>query len=117
MRGAEFGDAERQRSHELLVRVDEVGRNLHIQQWSIRWDHALVLVFVAVRGDQVGAVDRAIDGDFALCAAADGADFLAFGRAKPGAFSFFADWTGHGGSARRNRIVYDTPRGGKRQMA
>jgi hypothetical protein len=57
---------------------------------------ALMLVFVAVGGNQVIAVNRAIDGDFAFAAAADGADFFAFGGAEPFWFSLFTDGAGHG---------------------
>ena len=95
MRGAEFGDTKRQRPHELLVRVDQIGRNLHIEQRGVGWDLALVLVFVTVGGDQMGAIDRAVDGDFAIDAAADGADFFAFGGTEAIRFSFFADWARH----------------------
>jgi hypothetical protein len=52
-----------------------------------------------VRGDQVRAIDRTIDGDFAVGAAAHGADFFAFGRAEPDRFAFFTDGTRHGLSA------------------
>src|ERR1700741_4130419 len=115
MCSAEFGDAERQSAHQLLMQVDEIRRNSYIQERRVRGNCALVLVFVAMGGNQVRAIDGAIDGDFTLRAAADGADLLALGGAKSGAFSFSANRTGHGSSARRSRIDYDTPGGRKRQ--
>jgi hypothetical protein len=54
-----------------------------------------VLIFVAVRGEKVRTIRRAIDGDFASGAAADRADGFALGGTKPRAFSFFADRAGH----------------------
>jgi hypothetical protein len=54
-----------------------------------------VLVFVAVRGDKMRAIRRAIDGDFAVGAATDGADFLSLGGAETLGFAFFTDRTGH----------------------
>jgi hypothetical protein len=41
-----------------------------------------MIVFVAMGGDKIGTVRRTIDGDFALGAAADGANLFAFCRAK-----------------------------------
>src|SRR5713226_4799915 len=101
--GAEFGDGESHGGHQLLMCVDDVLRNLLVQQWSVRRNLALVLVFVAMGGDQIGAVRRAIDSDFALGAAADGADLFAFCGAKSCGFAFFTDRTGH-------RISYDSMR-------
>jgi hypothetical protein len=56
---------------------------------------ALMFVFVAVGGDQIVTVDRTVDGDFAFAAAADGADFFAFGGAEAFWFSLFTDGAGH----------------------
>ncbi len=53
-------------------------------------------VFVTVRSDEIRAIRRAIDSDFALGAATDGADFLALGRAEAGGFAFLTDRAGHG---------------------
>jgi hypothetical protein len=55
--------------------------------------NTLMFVFIAVRGDQVGAVGRTADGDLALGAAADGTDFFAFGGTIPRSLAFFADRT------------------------
>ena len=54
-----------------------------------------MLIFVAMRGDQIGAIDGTIDGDFALFAAANGADFFAFGGTESLSFSLFAERAGH----------------------
>ena len=66
-----------------------------------------MLVFVAVSGDQIIAVDGAIDGDFAFAAAADGADFFALGGTEAFWFSPFTDGAGHG--------KQNTPCSGKKQ--
>jgi hypothetical protein len=58
------------------------------------------LILVAMRSDQVGTVRRAVDGDFTLRAAADGADFLALGGTKSFGFALFTDRTSHSGSHR-----------------
>jgi hypothetical protein len=60
-----------------------------------------VLVFVTVRRDEIGTIGRAVDGDFALCAAANGADLFSFGGAEAGGFALFADGAGHGISSAR----------------
>jgi hypothetical protein len=54
-----------------------------------------MIVFVAVCGDEVGAIRRAIDGDFAFGAAADRADLFAFCGAISRGFAFFTDRTEH----------------------
>src|SRR5258708_2368975 len=99
--GAEFGDREGQRGHELLVGVDDILRDFFVEQRSVRGQRALVLVFVAVGGDEIGAVRRAIDRDFTLGAAANGADLFALGGAEASGFALFADGTGHGISSAR----------------
>ena len=48
-----------------------------------------------MRRDQVAAIDRAVDDDFALFAATDGADFFTFGGTESFRFALFADWAGH----------------------
>ena len=52
-----------------------------------------MFVFVAVRGDQVSAIGRTADGDFALSAAAESTDFFTFGGTIPRCLAFFADRT------------------------
>ena len=96
MRGAEFGDAERERSHQLLVRVEEIARNVYVEQRGVGGNLTLMFVLVMVRGDQIGAIDGAIDGDFALGAATDGADFFAFGRAEAIGFALSTNGAEHG---------------------
>jgi hypothetical protein len=70
-----------------------------------------MFIFIAMRGDQVSAIDRAVDNDFALFAAADGADLFAFGGAESFSFSLFADGAGHGFVFRRDE--QNTPCGVK----
>ena len=94
--GTELGDGEGQRRYELLVSVDDILRDFFIEQWSIRGQRALMAVFVAVGGDEIRAIGRAVNGDFALGATADRADFFAFGRAEAGGFAPIADRAGHG---------------------
>ena len=79
--------------------MNDIGRKIYIEQGRVGGKLALVLVFVAMRGDQVRAIAGTIDADFALGAAADGADFFAFGRAEPDCFAFFTDGTRHDLSA------------------
>jgi hypothetical protein len=43
----------------------------------------------------MGAVGGAIDGDFALSAAANGANFLGLGGAETSGLALFTDRTGH----------------------
>jgi hypothetical protein len=93
---AKFGDREGERGHQFLVRVDQIGRNSHVKQWGIGGQLSLMLVLVAMGRKQVGAIDRAVDGDFAFPAAANGADFLAFRGTKTLWFSLFTDRAGHG---------------------
>ena len=54
-----------------------------------------MLVFVAVGSNEVRAIGRAIDGDFAPGAAADGTNLFAFGGAEAGRFAFFTDGAEH----------------------
>ena len=95
MRDAEFRDREREGRHQLLVDVNRIARNLYVEQRRVGRQRARVFVFVAMGGDQISAIDRAVDDDFALFSAADGADFFAFGGAESFRFSLFADWAGH----------------------
>jgi hypothetical protein len=54
-----------------------------------------VLTFISVGGDEIGAVRRAIDRDFALGAAANGANLFPLGGAEASGFALFADRTEH----------------------
>src|ERR1700722_1486884 len=94
----------------VLVRVDDVLGNLHVEQRSVRGKRALVLILVTMRSDQVRTIRGTVDGNFALRAAADGADFLALGGAKSFGFAFFTDRTGHSGSPRDERKLAEYSR-------
>ncbi len=103
--GAEVCDRERKGGHKLLLRVDDIGGESDVEQGRAGWKHAGMLVFVAMGGDEVWAIGRAVDGDFAACSAADGADSLSLGGTEARAFSFFTYRAGHTAS--------DTPRAKK----
>jgi len=53
-----------------------------------------MLLFVAMRGEEIGAVGRTVEGDFALGAAADGADGFGLGGAEAAGFAFLTDRAG-----------------------
>jgi hypothetical protein len=95
MGDAEFCDGEGERGHQLLMHVNCVARKFYVEERSVGGEFALVFVFVAVGGNQIRAIDGAVDRDFAFFSAADGADFFALGRAEPLGFAFFADGAGH----------------------
>jgi len=99
--GAELGDGEGQSGHELLMGVDDILRNFFVEQRSVRGQGALVLIFVAVCRDEIGAIGGAIDSDFALGAAANSADLFALSGAEAGRFALFTDGAGHGISSAR----------------
>jgi len=107
---AELRDREGERRHQLLLRVNDVGRQIDVQQRCARWQGARVLVLVAVRGQQVGAVRRAINRDFPACAAANGADRFSLGGTVASAFALFADGTDHTVSDNVNTKKQNTPR-------
>ncbi len=109
--GAEFGDGESECGHQLLVGVDDILRDFFVEQRRVRWQGALVPVFVTVGGKEIGAIGGAVDSDFALGAAADGADFLTLSRAKANCFALFANRAGHGVSSLfpNNRAGYAAP--------
>src|SRR5882762_10308953 len=92
---AELGYGESKSGHELLLRVDYVGREIDVEQWSFGWKGARVLVLIAVRGGQVRAIRSADDGDFAAGAAADGADGFALRGTEAVGLALFTNWTGH----------------------
>ena len=93
LRGAEFGDGEGDGGEKLRVDADEIRGEADVEQRRVGGKLARVLLFVAMRGDQVGAVGRAVEGDFAFGAATDGADGFGFGRAEPAGFTFLTDRT------------------------
>ena len=95
MRGRKFGDGEGDSGEELAVGVDGVLLDARTEERRVGGKGAGMVAFVAVRGEEVSAIGRAVDRDFALGAATDGADFFGFGRAKASGFAFLADGTGH----------------------
>jgi hypothetical protein len=73
--------------------MEDVLRDAFVEERSVFGQNALVFPFVAVRGDEIRAVGRATDGDFAFRAAADGADFFALGRAVARSFALLTNRT------------------------
>jgi hypothetical protein len=95
LHGTEFGDGEGDCGHQLLVRMNDVRRDFFVEQGRVGGERAAVLILIAVSSEQVGAVDGAVEGDFALRSTANGADFFTFGGAEARGFAFFADRAGH----------------------
>jgi len=87
LHGAEFGDGEGHGGHQLLVRVDDVLRNFPPPAMEYRQECDVDDCFRSM-GDKIGTVRRTIDGDFALGAAADCANLLAFAGQNRVAFRF-----------------------------
>jgi hypothetical protein len=79
----------------LAVGVDDVLLDARIEERRVGGKGAGMVVFVAVCGNEVSAIRRAVDRDFAPGAATDSADFFRFGRAKASGFAFLADGTSH----------------------
>src|ERR1700688_1496541 len=100
MSSGKFSGSKRDPRKHILVRVNEVLRNFHVEQGRVRGKLSLALILVTMRRDEVRAVGRAVDRDFSLRPAADGADFLALRRTKSYGFTVFADRTSHSGSRR-----------------
>jgi hypothetical protein len=72
--------------------MHEIRRKRDIAKGNLgRIERLAVLRFVAMRGNEVGAIARAINGDLALGAAADRANGFAFGRAESRGFALIAD--------------------------
>ena len=94
LRGAEFGDGEGDGGEKLWMDANEIRSQADVEQRRVGGKLARVLFFVAVRGDEVGAIGRAVEGDFALGAAANGANGFGFRRTEAAGFAFLADWTG-----------------------
>ena len=94
LRGAEFGDGEGDGGEKLRVDADKIGGEADLEERRVRGDLARVLLFEAMRGEEVGAVGRAVEGDLALGAAADGADGFGLGRAEAARFTFLTDRAG-----------------------
>jgi hypothetical protein len=94
--GAKFCNGEGDGGKKLRMQADEIGSEADIQQWSIRGERARMIFFVAVSGEEIGAIRWAVERDFAFGAAAHGADFFGFGGAEAFGLAFLADGTGHG---------------------
>jgi hypothetical protein len=69
--------------------------NADVEEGSVGGERAGVIVFVAVCGDEISAVGRAIDGDFAFGAATNGADLFGLCGTEASGFAFLADGTDH----------------------
>jgi hypothetical protein len=76
------------------VDANEIRSEANVEQRRVCGNLAWVLLLVSMRGDEIGAVGRAVEGDFALGAAADGANGFGFGRTKAPGFAFLTDRTG-----------------------
>src|ERR1700746_204085 len=82
--------------HNRPLFVDEIDRKLNVRirkLFSRSW--LAMLGFVAVSGDQVRAVDRAIDCHLASFAAADRADLFALCGAEPLRRTLFTNRAAH----------------------
>jgi hypothetical protein len=92
---AEFSNVERDGREELAVGMDNVGSNADVEKRSVCGESTGVLALITMSGNEVAAVWRAVDGDFALDATTDGADFLRLGRTKTTRLALLTNWTGH----------------------
>ena len=107
----EFCDGKCQRSQEFLMSVDELLGNRFLKKRSIGRQVARMLALIAVRGNKISAVDRAVDGHFALGATADRTYLFGFGRAESLRLAPLADWAGPGHEApqRKKTSQQNTP--------
>ena len=95
--GGELGDGESDGREKAAVDLDGVGVDTHIEKGSVCGERAGMVIFVAMSGDEVSTVGGAVDGDFALGATTDSADFFGLGRTKTAGLALLADWTSHNG--------------------
>jgi hypothetical protein len=95
LRGAEFGDGKSDGGQKLALCVNGVLGDADVEQGSVGGKRAGMIVFVAVRGDEIGAVRRAVDSDFAFCAATNGADLFSLCGAEASGLAFLANGTDH----------------------
>ena len=95
LRGRGLGDCESDSGKKLAVGLDGVGIDADVEKWSIGRERARVLLLITMGGDEIAAVGRAVNGEFALGAAAHGADFFRFGRTEAPRLALIADWTKH----------------------
>lgn len=75
------------------MRVENFLRDSFLEEWRFGRERPLVLVFIAMRGDQIAALRRAADGDFASRTAAERTDLFSFGRTVARRLALFTDWT------------------------
>ena len=94
LRGAEFCDGEGDGGEKLRVDAYKIRSEADVEQRRVGWELARVLFFVAVSGDEIGAVGRAVESNFALGAATDGADGFGFRRTEAPGLTFLTDRTG-----------------------
>ena len=114
---AELSDGKGNARNQDLIGIYKVLRECDVEEWRVPGKCAFMFAFVAVRSDEVRAIRDAINSDFALGAAADGADFFTFGGAIANGFAFFADGTGHESSMSLVTEEQNTMRLQKRQNA
>lgn len=77
--------------------------NAFFKERRTGWDGTLLLVLVTVRRSEIAAIYRTINGNFALRAAANGADFFRLCRAKAAFLSLLTNWTRQARSPGRPR--------------
>src|SRR5579859_172158 len=100
MRGGKFRGRKGQSRKHILVSVDDVLRNFDVEKGRLFGQRALMLILIAMRGHQIAAIRGTVDRNFALRAAAHGADFFALGRTISRGLTFLTNRTGHAGSRR-----------------
>lgn len=75
------------------MRVQRSGWKAFFEERRVSRDFTFVLILVAVGSGEIRAIGRAGDCNFALGAAADGANLFALGGTETPNFPFFANWT------------------------
>src|SRR5438046_7603 len=74
--------------------MKDVLRDGFIKEGSTGRQAARMLALVPVRGNQISTVGRAVDGNLAFGAAADGANLLRLGGTESGSFALLTDCAG-----------------------
>src|SRR6516162_1838515 len=105
MGGAELDHGKSERGEQWTMPLDGVLLDANVEKGGVGRKSARVVVFVAMGREQIGAVGGAVDGDFALRAAADGADFFRPGGTKARGVTFLADRTSHPKSSGSTRLA------------
>ena len=93
LRGAEFCDGEGDGGEKLRVDANEIRSEANVEQRRVSGKLARMLFLVAMRCYEIGAVGRAVESNFALGAAADGANGFGFRGTKAPGFAFLTDRT------------------------